>query len=67
LAPLGNSQELLQERLNYVSPIVLPDTLKNWPGFITVFMLTAAFCHLVMKLQASFIAPALPYVLQLLK
>jgi hypothetical protein len=41
--------------------------LKNLPGFITVFMLTAEFCHLVMKLQASYIAPALPYVLQLLK
>jgi hypothetical protein len=57
----------LPERLNFENHIELLGMLKNWLGFITVFMRTAEFCHLEMKLQASFIAPALPYVLQLLK
>ena len=40
---------------------------KSSPGFITGFTPIAACFHLAMKLQASCIAPALPYVLQPLK
>jgi branched-subunit amino acid transport protein len=62
-----NFQELLLVLQSCASRIELPDMSKSWLGFTTVSMLTAGFCLLVMKLQASSIAHALPYVLQQLK